>query len=191
MHYYNMSFIVNVFENLLKYNNTNIFITFDSDNNIFFKLRDILKILGYTNVKKALIRFDINKEYTVKYIDIIGGDIESPLPPNFQLTTRFINETGLYILLSNSKKKLAKDFKDELFANIIPQIRKTGSYSIHKNEQSKINKLNNRLHQLEISNKHLKNNQKNIIYPVGPALYIIKKKKNNKTYYSPLGVYAS
>ena len=51
MHYYNMSFIVNVFENLLKYNDTNIFITFDNDNNIFFKFRDILKILGYTNVK--------------------------------------------------------------------------------------------------------------------------------------------
>jgi hypothetical protein len=83
MHYYNMSFIVNVFENLLKYNDINIFITFDSDNNIFFKLRDILKILGYTNVKKALIRFDINKEYTVKYIDIIGGDIESPLLQTF------------------------------------------------------------------------------------------------------------
>jgi prophage antirepressor-like protein len=53
---------------------------------------------------------------------------------NFQLTTRFINETGLYILLSNSKKNLAKNFRNELFANIIPQIRKTCSYSIHKNE---------------------------------------------------------
>ena len=180
MHYYNMSFIVNIFENLLKYNDTNIFITFDSDNNIYFKLRDILNILGYTNVKKALIRFDINKEYTVKYIDIIDrGHSMSPMHPS----TRFINEAGLYILLSNSKKNLAKDFRNELFANIIPQIRKTGSYSIHKNEQTNINKLNKRLHQLEISNKHLKNNQKNIIYPVGPALYIIKKRKNNKTYY--------
>lgn len=181
MHYYNMSFIVNVFENLLKYNNTNIFITFDSDNNIWFKLRDILKILGYENIQKAITRFNINKEYILEYKKISGGHSMSSL--NFQLTSRFINESGLYILLSNSRKNLARDFRNELFANIIPQIRKTGSYSIHKNEQKKLGKLNNRLHQLEISNKHLKNNQKNIIYPVGPALYIIKKRKNNKTYY--------
>jgi predicted GIY-YIG superfamily endonuclease len=102
---------------------------------------------------------------------------------NFQLTTRFINESGLYILLSNSRKDLAKKFRNELFANIIPQIRKTGSYSINKNQQNKLDKLNNRLYQLEESNKNLKNNQKNIIYPIGPALYIIKKRKNNKTYY--------
>jgi hypothetical protein len=102
---------------------------------------------------------------------------------NFQLTARFINEPGLYILLSNSRKDLAIKFKNELFANIIPQIRKTGSYSINNIEKNKIEKLNKRLHQLEESNKNLKNNQKNIIYPIGPALYIIKKRKNNKTYY--------
>jgi prophage antirepressor-like protein len=133
-----MSFIVNVFENLLKYNDSNIFITFDNDNNIFFKLRDILKLLGYTDVKKALIRFDINKEYTVKYIDLNNrGHSMSPIHPS----TRFINESGLYILLSNSRKDLAKKFRNELFANIIPQIRKTGSYSIHKNQQNKLKNI--------------------------------------------------
>ena len=39
------------------------------------------------------------------------------------------------------------------------------------------------MHKLEESNKNLKNNQKNIIYPIGASLYIIKKRKNNKTYY--------
>ena len=95
----------------------------------------------------------------------------SPIHPS----TRFINEYGLYILLTNSKKKLAVNFRNELFSNIIPQIRKTGTYSINKNKQNKLNKLNklnNRLHQLEESNKNLKNNQKNIIYPIGSALYI-------------------
>jgi prophage antirepressor-like protein len=157
-----------------------MFITFDNDNNIFFKLRDILKLLGYEDVKKLLVRFDINKKYTVKYIDIVNsGHSMSPIHPS----TRFINESGLYILLTNSRKNLAKNFRNELFANIIPQIRKTGSYSIHKNEKSKLEKLNKKLHQLEKSNKNLKDNQKNIIYPIGPALYIIKKKKNNKTFY--------
>ena len=58
-----MSFIIDIFNNLLKYNDTNIFIAFDNDNNIWFKLRDILKILGYEDVQKAITRFNINKKY--------------------------------------------------------------------------------------------------------------------------------
>lgn len=161
MHYYNMNFIINVFENLLKYNDTNIFIAFDNDNNIWFKLKDILLLLGYKDIQKAITRFNINKEYISEYNKIPGG--HSMSSPEFQLTTRFINEAGLYILLSNSKKDLAKNFRNELFAKIIPQIRKTGSYSINKNEIDKLEKLNRKLHNLDESNKNLKNNQKNII----------------------------
>ena len=95
MYYYNMSFIINVFENLLKYNDSNIFITFDNDNNIWFKLRDILKLLGYENIQKAITRFNINKEYISEYNNISGRHSMSSL--NFQLTSRFINESGLYI----------------------------------------------------------------------------------------------
>ena len=54
-----MSFI-NVFENLLKYNDKTFFIVLDINNNIWFKLSDILNILGYYNIRK-------NKR--IKYID--------------------------------------------------------------------------------------------------------------------------
>ena len=47
-----MSFIIDIFENLLKYNDTNVFIILDINNNIWFKMKDILTILGYYNITK-------------------------------------------------------------------------------------------------------------------------------------------
>lgn len=47
-----MSSIINVFENLLKYNNKEIFIILDINNEIYFKIRDVLKLLGYNGVNK-------------------------------------------------------------------------------------------------------------------------------------------
>ena len=85
-------------------------------------------------------------------------------PLNFQSTTIFIDEAGLYKLLSNSKKDLAEKFKDEIFSNILPNIRKTGEYIVNKNEKEKLKTLNQEIIQL-------KNNQRNIIYPEGKAIY--------------------
>ena len=95
-------------------------------------------------------------------------------PLNFQTTTIFIDEAGLYKLLTNSTKELAKKFRDEVFSNILPTIRKTGSYNV--SNMNKIKTLNKEI-------IDLKNNQRNIKYPNGKAIYIIKKVINNKKYY--------
>ena len=88
------------------------------------------------------------------------------VPLNFQTTTIFIDEAGLYKLLTNSTKELAKKFRDEVFSNILPTIRKTGSYNV--TNMNKIKTLNKEI-------IDLKNNQLNIKYPKGKAIYIIKK----------------
>jgi prophage antirepressor-like protein/predicted GIY-YIG superfamily endonuclease len=170
-----MSSIIDIFDNLLKYNNKNIFIVFDKNSQIWFKLRDVLKVLGYKNVTRALSRFDINDNFTLAYSKInISNRIN--LPDNFQKNSRFINEAGLYKLLTNSKKDIANKFKDELFINILPQIRKNGMYVLN-------NKDNNKIKQQNLIIRDLEQNQKNIVYPEGPSLYIIKKRRNSKTYY--------
>ena len=43
-------------------------------------------------------------------------------------TTKFINESGLYDVLSKSLKPQAKIFMDKYFKEIMPEIRKTGKY---------------------------------------------------------------
>ena len=58
-----MSFIIDVFENLLKYNDKQVFIVLDIDNNIWFKMKDILKILDYSNARKAVQLVKVDKKY--------------------------------------------------------------------------------------------------------------------------------
>ena len=62
-----MSSIINVFENLLKYNDKKVFIILDINNEIWFKLKDIFKLLGYTNSRKAVQEAQVNNKYKKKY----------------------------------------------------------------------------------------------------------------------------
>ena len=57
-----MSILVNIFENLIKFNDKNIFIIFDISGNIQFGLKDLLKTLGYTHKIKHIYDFKINKK---------------------------------------------------------------------------------------------------------------------------------
>ncbi len=170
-----MSIIIDVFNNLLKYNKEEIFIIVDKYNQIWFKLKDILKLLGYTNLKKALYSSYIDDKNKVKYNDIkvYPSRGTSKLIHKY---TIFIDESGLYKLLTNSKKQLAQKFRDDIFSNILPSIRKTGKYDIDKKSKSKLKELNHEIIQL-------KNNQRNIKYPEGVAIYIIKQIINKKIYY--------
>ena len=58
----------------------------------------------------------------------------------------------------------------------MPSIRKTGKYDIDKKSKSRLKELNHEIIQL-------KNNQRNIKYPEGKAIYIIKQIINKKVYY--------
>ena len=62
-----MSFIIDIFENLLKYNDKQVFIVLDINNNIWFKMKDIIKVLNYSNTKKAVQSVKVDKKYQQKY----------------------------------------------------------------------------------------------------------------------------
>ena len=51
------------------------------------------------------------------------------------------DEAGLYKLLTNSTKELAKKIRDEVFSNILSTIRKTGTYNVENKNIEKIMKL--------------------------------------------------
>ena len=58
-----------------------------------------------------------------------GGD--SPPPPlvlNFQGSTLYLNESGLYSFIFGSKLEKAKSFKRWVTKDVLPSIRKTGTY---------------------------------------------------------------
>lgn len=178
-----MSFVINIFENLLKYNDINVFITLDINNNIWFKLSDILKILGYVNIKKA--SQSLNKQFKLKFKYITKYPSRGT-SLNFNKNAFFINEAGLYQLLSTSKKELAVKFRDELFTTILPTIRKTGQYKVSKRDNNKLKELNNKL-----KNKIKKITEENNYYEdkhtykptINSYIYILRKNIGTKKCY--------
>ena len=174
-------FFLEVFNEILRINDNEIKILYDKSK-IWFGLRDILKALNYTNYKKALKKIKIRPEFKMKYIDIDKNHEGAPRGApreNIHPSKIFISESGLYELLSISTKPLAKIFMDKFFIDIMPKIRANGEYKMDEKNNKLREIMNNKLEE----NKELLNNQRNVIYPTGNALYIIKKKLNNKTYY--------
>lgn len=137
----NYKFFLDIFNNILDYNNSKVTVIFDINGNIWFGLKDLFRMLDY-DAKKAKTRFEINLNYKKIFKEIKVG---TKLPPPIQPKTLFVNESGLYEVLTKSTKPLAKTFLTKYLTEIMPQIRKTGKYIANKNDMNKIIKLNDKI----------------------------------------------
>ena len=90
------------------------------NNEPYFVGKDVAKILGYSNPRKALIDHVDSEDKGVTKCDTLGGMQE--------LTV--INESGLYSLILSSKLPNAKKFKHWVTSEVLPAIRKHGMYAI-------------------------------------------------------------
>ena len=174
----NNVFFMEIFNEILKLNDNEIMIVYDTDGNIWFGLTDVIKALGYTDIFHAKDYINITKRNRIKYNKIRAWG--QPQALNIQPNKIFINEAGLYELLSSSTKPLARILMDKYFSEIMPEIRKHGKYILDKNDQNKTDLINK---ELEQENLELKNNLRNIVYPKGNALYLITKILHHKKYY--------
>lgn len=92
--------------------------TVEKDGQIWFVGKDVAEILGYQNGSRDINRH-VDEDDRQNYQN---GTFES----NRGLT--IINESGLYSLILSSKLPKAKEFKHWVTADVLPSIRKTGSY---------------------------------------------------------------
>jgi prophage antirepressor-like protein len=53
-------FFMSIFNKILKINDNEIILIFDKDNNIWFGLRDIIHVLGYTSYDKTIATIKIS-----------------------------------------------------------------------------------------------------------------------------------
>ena len=96
--------------------------TTGADGDPWFVATDVCAALGIGNAAMALVRLD-DDEKGVSSIDTLGG-VQ-------QIST--VNESGLYSLILGSRKREAKRFKKWITSEVLPAIRKTGSYSVAAN----------------------------------------------------------
>lgn len=85
----------------------------------YFIAKDISEMLGYSNAEKMTRRLD-EDEKTIIPIKDSGS--------NYQTNVLIINESGFYNAVLGSKKPEAKIFKKWVTSEVLPEIRKTGSY---------------------------------------------------------------
>lgn len=79
--------------------------------------------LGYSNASKAVLTHVGEEDRILKVLeaDSRNGNV-------VKTQTALINESGLYALIFGSKLESAKRFKHWVTSEVLPTIRKTGSY---------------------------------------------------------------
>ena len=87
---------------------------------VWFKAKDVAKILGYRDTDKA-IRMHVDREDKYKGPAKTAGGLQNCV---------FINESGFYSLVLSSKLETAKNFKRWVISKVLPSIRKYGYYKI-------------------------------------------------------------
>lgn len=136
----------------------------------WFIAKEVTTLLGYTDIRNAVNR-NVNPEdqkilsygeckivfgdiaevtsddETVENIDNSGGVINNTSKNSIKINAngmKFINESGLYDLILESKKPEAKAFRRWVTSEVLPSIRKTGSYGLQitKEDRLKLNVLN-------------------------------------------------
>ena len=93
----------------------------DENGEPWFVAADVARVLGYDHTPHATRLLD-DDEKGVHKVDTLGGTQEMAM----------VNESGLYHLVLMSKKPEAKKFRKWVTEEVLPSIRKTGSYSITK-----------------------------------------------------------
>ena len=100
----------------------------EHDGEPWFVGKDVADILGYQNQNRDIVRH-VDEE------DRFMGDKKLNTEMVSSLGQRggwLINESGLYSLILSSKLPTAKQFKRWVTSEILPSIRKNGTYSGHR-----------------------------------------------------------
>ena len=84
----------------------------------WFVGKDVAAALGFTNPRDAISTHVFDEDKGVESIDTLGGKQKMTV----------INESGLYALVFGSSLKSAQRFKHWVTSEVLPAIRKTGSY---------------------------------------------------------------
>jgi prophage antirepressor-like protein len=105
---------------IFNYRSNEIRTVVDGNGEPWWVAKDVCEVLGILNHKDAISALDDDEKDGVGITDPIGREQR----------TNVINEPGLYTLIIRSNKPEAKPFKRWITHEVLPAIRKTGSYSM-------------------------------------------------------------
>lgn len=115
----------------------------DRPDEFWFKGNDVAEFLEYKNSRKALIdhvdcqwKQDWSTLQTNRYTPVTSSSDNVITPSNWQPHTVFISEAGLYALVLRSKKAEAIQFQKWIMEDVLPSLRRSGSYTMSNKVES-------------------------------------------------------
>lgn len=104
--------------NTLNFNGHDLTIVSVNDE-LFFNANEVARVLEFSNPHQAIAsHVEVDDLQKMEVIDSLGR----------KQLANFVNESGLYSLIFGSKKPSSKDFKKWVTSEVLPTLRKTGSY---------------------------------------------------------------
>ena len=149
------------------------------NNDVWFQASSIADFLEYENTRKAIVdHVDVNDKTNWHFISSLTVTFGSSKKGNLHPETIFINQYGIFDLVTKSRMPLARQFRKWLVTEVLPSIMDTGSYVCHT-----------RLPCLTLSNEAEIENLTE--YPalsvIHNAIYILECIDNNQCLYNKFG----
>ena len=115
---------------IFNFNEHGVRIAFDVNGQPLFCLPDVCQALDIKNATAS--RFKLNPKGVHEMYTLTNGGTQK---------LKFINEPNLYRIIFRSNKPQALSFQDWVFAEVLPSIRKTGSYVARQTAYEELNRL--------------------------------------------------
>ena len=115
---------------IFNFNQHGVRIVLDDSKEPWFCLTDVYKSLDISRTSRLFRELDAKG--VADYHTLTSGGIQK---------LKFINEPNLYRVIFRSNKKEALNFQNWVFAEVLPTIRKTGSYSARQTAFDELNRL--------------------------------------------------
>lgn len=104
---------------------------FEWNDKVLFNAKNVGDCLDIKNVNDNISKMNEKQVIKLKNSDI--GKAEFRKLNN--AGENFLTESGVYKLIFKSKKEEAEKFQDWVTDEVLPSVRKTGSYKIHNDEE--------------------------------------------------------
>lgn len=115
---------------IFDFNNHSVRIALDVNDEPWFCLTDVYKSLDISRTSRLFRELD--EKGVADYHTPTNGGMQK---------LKFINEPNLYRIIFRSTKPEALNFQNWVFAEVLPKIRKTGSYSARQTAYEELNRL--------------------------------------------------
>ncbi|MCF1294783.1 hypothetical protein LH685_02935 [Acinetobacter nosocomialis] len=127
------------------FKSSSVRVVLDDNQEPWFCLTDVCRVL---NISRSSDLLQIQREYVKNEplkrhgaLDPKGVSVyHTPTNRGIQ-KLKFINEPNLYRIIFRSNKTEALNFQNWVFAEVLPSIRKTGSYSARQSAYEELNRL--------------------------------------------------